>query len=182
MIQRVARESGNQSSPTTLLMKSEDVNSLPSASPANPVRYPPNNNNNNRSNNNNRGRNSNHGNKGRNSGRGGRSNNDGGGSGGSQNYGGGGRGQYPQWQQQFPWQQQWQQYPWAPPPCPYPSYWAKPNAGPEHQQSGILGLKPQPAAFTATGPSPTDIEAALHTLHLAQLTHPGIWTLEQRLT
>lgn len=37
MIQRVARESGNQSSPTALLMKSEDANSSPSASPVNPV-------------------------------------------------------------------------------------------------------------------------------------------------
>jgi len=41
-----------------------------------------------------------------------------------------------------------------------------PNANPKTQQNGILGPKP-PAAFTATGPSPTDIEAALHTLYLA---------------
>ncbi|XP_019430551.1 PREDICTED: uncharacterized protein LOC109337917 [Lupinus angustifolius] len=111
MIQRVAHESGNQSSPTALLMKSEDANSSFFASPANPVRHSLNNNNNNR------GRNSNRGNKGRNSDRGGRSYTGSGGSGGSQNYGSGGRGQYPQWQQHFP----WQQYPWAP-PCPYPSY------------------------------------------------------------
>ncbi|XP_019465340.1 PREDICTED: adenylate cyclase, terminal-differentiation specific-like [Lupinus angustifolius] len=112
MIQRVARESGNQSSPTALLMKSEDANSSSFASPANPMRHSLNNNNNNRGNNNNWGRNSNRSNKGNNSGRGDR----------SYTGDGGGRGQYPQWQQQFPCQQQWQQYPWAPPPCPYPSY------------------------------------------------------------
>ena len=129
-------------------MKSEDANASPSAPPANLVRYPLNNNNSNGGNNNNRGRNGNRGNKGKNSGRDGRGNNGGGGS-------GDGCGQYPQWwQQQFPWQQQ---YPWAPPPCPYRSYWAKPNVGSKQQQSGILGPKSQPAAFTATGPSPTHI-------------------------
>lgn len=93
MIQHVVRESGNQSSPAALLMKSEDANASPSAPPANPVRCPLNNNNSNRDNNNNRGRNGNRGNKGKNSGRGGRGNNGNGGS-------GGGRGQYPQWWQQ----------------------------------------------------------------------------------
>ncbi|GAU50662.1 hypothetical protein TSUD_410300 [Trifolium subterraneum] len=180
MIQRVARESGNQSSPTAFLAKSEDANSSSFASPTHHERHSLNNNNH-RGNNHNRGRNSNRG-KGKHTGRGGRSNNGGGGSAGYQNYGDGGRwhqqlsgrGQYP------PWQQQWQQYPWAPPPCPYPSYWAKPNAGPKQQQSGILGPKPQPAAFTATGPSPTDIEAALHTLHLAQ-SDPS-WYMDTRAT
>ncbi|MCH79417.1 hypothetical protein A2U01_0000166 [Trifolium medium] len=57
---------------------------------------------------------------------------------------------------------------WAPPPCPYPSYWNRPNTSPKTQHNGILGSKPESAAFTATGPSPTDIEAALLTLHLAQ--------------
>ncbi|XP_058780678.1 uncharacterized protein LOC131654755 [Vicia villosa] len=125
MIQRVARESDNQSSSTTLLTRSKDANTSPSSPLANPVRYPLNNNNSNRGNNNNHGRNGNRGNKGKNFDRGGRGNNDGGSS-------GGGHGQYPQWKQQFPWQQQWQQYPWAPPPRPYPSYWAKPNAGLKH--------------------------------------------------
>ncbi|MCI67644.1 hypothetical protein A2U01_0088903, partial [Trifolium medium] len=72
--------------------------------------------------------------------------------------------QNPPWQQHYAWQ-----YPhWAPPPCTYPSYWTRPNTGPKPQQDGILGSKPQNAIFTTTGPSPTDIDAALHTLHLAQ--------------
>ncbi|MCI87083.1 hypothetical protein A2U01_0108364, partial [Trifolium medium] len=65
--------------------------------------------------------------------------------------GGGGRGQSFYWQQQQQAPGQWPQYPtWAPPPCPCPSFWNKPNATPKTQQNGILGPKP-PAAFTATG-------------------------------
>ncbi|MCI29804.1 hypothetical protein A2U01_0051013, partial [Trifolium medium] len=54
----------------------------------------------------------------------------------------------------------------------YPSYWTKPNTGPKTQQNGILEPKPH-VAFTATGPSPTYIEAVLHTLHLAQSDPSG---------
>ncbi|MCH91789.1 polynucleotidyl transferase, partial [Trifolium medium] len=162
MANRVARDSGNHSSPAAALMaKSQPTDDiLPSPTSPSPRHA---NNNNNRGN---RGRTSNRGNRGRNSGRGGRNSNGGYGSNGSHNYGGGsGRQNYP-WQQQYV----WPQYPnWAPPPCPYPSYWTRPNTstGPTSQQTGILGSKPQTAAFTATGPSPTNIEAALHTFHLA---------------
>jgi len=163
MAQHVARESSHSSSQEALLMKSQDENSFSSTSPtANPVRAVNNNNNSSRGNHNNRGRNCGH--KGRNSYRDGRSNN---GGGGWQQSGGGRCGQSSYWQQQqqAPWQ--WPPYStWAPSPCPYPSVWNRPNTNPKTQQSGILGPKP-PAAFTATGPSPTYIEAALHTLHLA---------------
>ncbi|GAU43462.1 hypothetical protein TSUD_141000 [Trifolium subterraneum] len=157
MAQRTARESRTISSPVAMLVKTPtsddfDVNSARNFTSTNG----------NRTNNNNRGKNGNRG-KGRSSGRGGGA--------GRSNERGGGRGPpYSQWQQspQSPPWQQWQQNPYWAPPCPYPSYWTKPNNSPKTQQNGILGPKPQQTAFAATGPSPTDIEAALHTLHLAQ--------------
>ncbi|XP_056684527.1 uncharacterized protein [Spinacia oleracea] len=104
---------------------------------------------------------------------GGRGGGKGGRHGGGSNTHGGGRGGNHSGQQQqsgyqqgngaqtMPWPWQW---PWPIPPCPYPvDNWAKPNAN--QKQAGILG--PFPQAFTATGPqTPTDIEAAMHTLGL----------------
>ncbi|GAU41839.1 hypothetical protein TSUD_177500 [Trifolium subterraneum] len=80
--------------------------------------------------------------------------------------GGGGHGP-PQWQSwnYLPWQR-WN--PWTYPTCPYPtSPWNRPNNGTKSQQEGILGAKPR-QAFDANTTSPTDIEHALNTLHLAQ--------------
>lgn len=55
------------------------------------------------------------------------------------------------------------------PPCPYPTYsWTKPNATQRPQQPGLLGSRPLQAAFNAITSSLIDIEAALHTLSLAQ--------------
>ncbi|MCI30255.1 hypothetical protein A2U01_0051464, partial [Trifolium medium] len=158
MIQRVARDFGNTSSSAALLAKlqaSDDA--LPSPTSSTTRSF-----NNNNSNRGNTGRNSHRGNRGRNSGKGGRNGNGGSGSGssssGSHHYSGGGGRQNPPWQQHYAWK-----YPhWAPPPCPYPSYWTMPNTGPKPQQDGILGSKPQNAVFIATGPSPADIDAALH--------------------
>ncbi|XP_015162132.1 putative uncharacterized protein DDB_G0284695 [Solanum tuberosum] len=64
--------------------------------------------------------------------------------------------------QSWPWMAPWA--PWAIPPCPYPSNsWTRPNYGQQlKQQPGLLGPRPQ-QAYTAA-PSPTDIEAAMHTL------------------
>ncbi|KAM7482579.1 hypothetical protein LguiB_007162 [Lonicera macranthoides] len=102
----------------------------------------------------------------------------GGGRGGSKGGGRSGRGggQYQQpaqaWQQQQSWtggQRQWPwQWPWAIPPCPYPTApWDRPS--PQHrqqQQASILGPRPhQQQAYSATA-TPTDIEAAMHTLGL----------------
>ncbi|XP_020244978.1 la-related protein CG11505-like isoform X2 [Asparagus officinalis] len=127
-------------------------------------------NNHNRNNGGKKGNNKNYGNKNRGGGRGG-----GGGKGGSNRSGGGGGGgqqhsgqQVPQWfqavGQQQPWS--WPFMPWAIPPCPYPtSSWARPNA-PRH--AGILGSRPQQQQVysAAVQPTPTDIEAAMHTLGL----------------
>ncbi|XP_027773958.1 uncharacterized protein LOC107024821 [Solanum pennellii] len=54
--------------------------------------------------------------------------------------------------------------PWAIPSCPYPSNsWAKPNYRQQQKpHPGILGPKPQ-KAYTAA-PTPSNIEAAIHTL------------------
>ena len=89
----------------------------------------------------------------------------GGGKGGGGNNRGGGQ-QQPQnnpWPagQQWPWP--WMQ--WVVPPCPYSAaQWARPNyQKPSCQQPGILGSRPQ-QAYAATAPTPTDIEAAMHTL------------------
>ncbi|XP_055826376.1 uncharacterized protein LOC129894749 [Solanum dulcamara] len=64
--------------------------------------------------------------------------------------------------QQCPWMASWGS--WAIPSCPYPSTsWSRPNY--EQQQpprAGVLGPRPQQAYTTA--PTPTDIEAAMHTL------------------
>lgn len=133
--------------------------------------------NNNRHNNNNRGNKGNNrkvptkifGGGGRNSSYGGRNfGKSGSGSGGGQTSGNG-RGLQMQWQPN-PWMQQWA--PWVVPPCPYPSYnWARPpkfSPRPQ-QQASLLGPRPQQSAFNATtSPTPTDIDAALHTLSLAQ--------------
>ncbi|RZC25966.1 uncharacterized protein LOC114376319 [Glycine soja] len=61
----------------------------------------------------------------------------------------------------WPWMQ------WAIPPCPYPAApWARPNyQQPPRRQPGVLGSRPQ-QAYTATAPTPTDIEAAMHTLDI----------------
>jgi uncharacterized membrane protein YgcG len=161
MNQRTARESSSISTPAALLAKTPNSDDSSASPTVNLARQP--HQQNNHSNNSNRGRNNNRG-KGRSSGRGGRNSHSG-----VQYNGGGGRNGYNSyWQQQPPWQQWQQQYPpWAIPPCPYPSYWPRPNSGPKSPQAGILGNRPQPTAFAASGPSPTDIEAALHTLHLA---------------
>ncbi|XP_060182360.1 uncharacterized protein LOC132612030 [Lycium barbarum] len=88
----------------------------------------------------------------------------GGGKGGSTNRWNGGQ-QQPQNQwlssQQWPWP--WMQ--WAVPPCPFPAGpWARPHFRQgQHQQPGILGPRPQ-QPYSATGPTPTDIEAVMHTL------------------
>jgi len=83
-----------------------------------------------------------------------------------------------QYGQQRPEQQQWSagqwQWPWMPwgmPPCPYPSSpWARPNfqhgQHAQQHQPGILGSKPPQAYTTVAPPTPTDIEAAMHTLGL----------------
>ncbi|KAK4731141.1 hypothetical protein R3W88_024129 [Solanum pinnatisectum] len=64
--------------------------------------------------------------------------------------------------QQWPWMASWG--PWAVPPCPYPSTaWSRPNYGQQQPpRAGVLGPRPQ-QAYTAA-PTPTDIEAAMHTL------------------
>ncbi|KAK4707155.1 hypothetical protein R3W88_033294 [Solanum pinnatisectum] len=64
--------------------------------------------------------------------------------------------------QQWPWMASWG--PWAVPPCPYPSTaWSRPNYGQQQPpRAGVLGPRPQQAYTTA--PTPTDIEAAMHTL------------------
>lgn len=108
----------------------------------------------------------------------------GGGSGGGRNAGRGGRGsgrssgqqpQSGQWgpHSVFPWPAahgwSWPP-PWATPPCPYPtSQWARPTYSPrppvqQEQQQGVLGSRPQ--AYYMDNSTPTDIEAAMHTLGL----------------
>ena len=71
--------------------------------------------------------------------------------------------------------------PWALPPCPWPSdSWARPNFGQQRQrvQPGILGPRP-PQAYITT-PTPTDIEAAMHTLGL---TPPDVnWYMDTGAT
>ncbi|KAK4716833.1 hypothetical protein R3W88_015171 [Solanum pinnatisectum] len=65
-------------------------------------------------------------------------------------------------EQQWPWMASWG--PWAVPSCPYPSTaWSRPNYGQQQPpHAGVLGPRPQ-QAYTAA-PTPTDIEAAMHTL------------------
>lgn len=165
MIQRVARESG--SSPGAFVAKtptSPDETVTQPSSPGNQNQYPRYNNNPR----NNRGKKNQKNSAARNSGRGGRNGTGNSGGGRGQFFSGnGGRGQNPPWQQFNPWQQ-WT--PWNMPPCPYPSYnWARPNVANNTQQPGVLGSRPQQAAFTAAAPpSPTDIEQAMHTLSMAQ--------------
>jgi len=143
MLQRAARDSNSSSAPTALMVEApstEVVSTPPSSTPKQTPSYS-----------NNRGyigKKNNRG--GRNSGR-----------------GNGGQPQQ-QWQ---PWNiPPWQQ--WDPsnyPLWPYPtSNWNKPNNGPETQQGGILGPKPQQAAFNVNTPSPTDIGNAFSTLNLTQ--------------
>jgi len=104
----------------------------------------------------------------------------GGKSGGGNNRGGGQ--QQPQnnpWPagQQWPWP--WMQ--WVVPPCPYPATpWARPNyQQTPRQQPGILGSRPQ-QAYTATTPTPTGIEAAMHTL---DITPPDLnWYMDTGAT
>jgi len=51
------------------------------------------------------------------------------------------------------------------PPCPYPtSQWTRPTGPPK--QPGILGQRPQAYATTTPSQTPTDIEAAVHTMSL----------------
>ncbi|GAU24529.1 hypothetical protein TSUD_156410 [Trifolium subterraneum] len=147
MIQRAARENGSSSTPAALVANTTTPEFAP---PPQPYQNRPPSNNGSRG----RGKKNNRNNGGRNYGRGGRF--------------GGGRGPQQQWQQWGP--APWQQWaPWNIPPCPYPSYnWGRPNNASQTQQSGILGPKPQQAAFNVNTPSPTDIENALHTLNLAQ--------------
>jgi len=158
---RATRESGSSSSTTSLVANSQnfddDMNRQNSSQGIH------NNNNNHR----NRGNKNNKNLGGQNSGRGGRGSSDDGFSGG-QGAGSGNRGQQQQWQ--TPWQWPWQQgAPWIVPPCPYPTYsWTKPNATQRPQQPGLLGSRPLQAAFNAITSSLIDIEAALHTLSLAQ--------------
>uniref|UniRef100_A0A803P4X6 Reverse transcriptase Ty1/copia-type domain-containing protein n=1 Tax=Cannabis sativa TaxID=3483 RepID=A0A803P4X6_CANSA len=112
---------------------------------------------------------------GRNSGKGGRNSD----SGSVDGFGsGGGRGRNPQQWQPGSWMQ-WA--PWTCPPSPYPSYnnWARPTFTPPPQH-GLLGPKPQQPAYNANAPSPTDIEAALHTL---SLTPPDLsWYMDTGAT
>jgi hypothetical protein len=71
------------------------------------------------------------------------------------------------WNQQWaypPWASQWQ---WATPPCPYPTTGNWQQSVAPSWQSGILGERPQQAHLTSTQPSPTDIQAAMHTLSMA---------------
>lgn len=84
-----------------------------------------------------------------------------------------GRGNHGQQQQQQwqPWNYPpWQQWgPWNYPPFPYlTSNWNRPNNDPKPQQSGILGPKPQQAAFNVNTTSPTDIESAFSILNFSQ--------------
>ncbi|MCI30948.1 hypothetical protein A2U01_0052159, partial [Trifolium medium] len=68
--------------------------------------------------------------------------------------------QYSAWQ---PWG--WTPPPWAMPPCPYPtSQWTRPTSPPK--QPVILGQRPQAHAATTLSQTPTDIEAAMHTMSL----------------
>jgi hypothetical protein len=73
--------------------------------------------------------------------------------------------------------------PWNFPSCPYPSSnWNRPTNGPKSQQGGILGPKPQQAAFNVNTTSPTDIEMlSTHSILLSQTRH-GTWTPEPPLT
>lgn len=95
----------------------------------------------------------------------------------------GGCGNYQQQQQQWsppPWQQQqppswfsswprnqqgaWPWMPWVVPPCPYPTApWSSPSP-----QPGVLGPRPPQAHVAAdvVSSTPTNIEAAMHTLSL----------------
>ncbi|KAJ8640223.1 hypothetical protein MRB53_016917 [Persea americana] len=114
---------------------------------------------------------------------GGRNRGRGSGSKGSGSRGGGGRtvgssnGGCGSWQRQPSQEQQWQPWigngqqwpwpfmPWAVPPYPYPiAPWARPNT--QQRQAGVLGPRPQQAYSAAAQPTPTDIEAAMHTLGL----------------
>jgi hypothetical protein len=103
-----------------------------------------------------------------------------GGRGGSGNYRGGrnrgrggGRGGRSQHHQQGAWHQPWAYPPWASqwqwvtPPCPYPTTGNWQQSVAPNRQSGILGERPQQAHLTSTQPSPTDIQAAMHTLSMA---------------
>ncbi|XP_060968747.1 uncharacterized protein LOC133036244 [Cannabis sativa] len=92
---------------------------------------------------------------------------------------GGRRGRHPQQWQPGSWMQ-WA--PWTCPPSLYPSYnnWARPTFTPPPPQHGLLGPKPQQPAYNANAPSPTDIEAALHTL---SLTPPDLsWYMDTGAT
>nr|XP_007159312.1 hypothetical protein PHAVU_002G227500g [Phaseolus vulgaris]ESW31306.1 hypothetical protein PHAVU_002G227500g [Phaseolus vulgaris] len=83
----------------------------------------------------------------------------------------------PPWQQQqqYPaWHQWgWSPPPWTMPPCPYPtSQWTRPTGPPK---PGILGQRPQ-AYIATTSPTPTDIEAAMHTMSLQTPDAP--WNMD----
>lgn len=60
---------------------------------------------------------------------------------------------------------------WTPPPCPYPTTLAPREPYNPPRQPGILGARPQQAynanMVPSTGYTPTDIEAAIHTLTLS---------------
>ncbi|KAL1371090.1 hypothetical protein AAHE18_01G107500 [Arachis hypogaea] len=69
--------------------------------------------------------------------------------------------------QPWPWKAPWT--PWPIPPCPYPSNaWTRPTYGQQHQpHQGILRTRPQ-QAYTID-PTPTNIEAVMHTLGITPL-------------
>ncbi|XP_071741111.1 uncharacterized protein [Rutidosis leptorrhynchoides] len=74
----------------------------------------------------------------------------------------------------------WQNNTWAsPPPCPYPTVgWPRPTAG--SSQPGILGPRPNASyANSVTSSTPTDIEAAMHSMSLNPLTKIGTLTPAQ---
>ncbi|XP_049402894.1 uncharacterized protein LOC125866639 [Solanum stenotomum] len=100
-----------------------------------------------------------------------------------------------QWQQQqpagsAPWG--WYNHGWPIPPCPYPTQgWARPPAPQQPRQAGLLGPRPQQAYFQQAGASnpqqgqfgsytPTDIEAAMHTMSL-QMPDPS-WYMDTGAT
>ncbi|XP_062109896.1 uncharacterized protein LOC133821768 [Humulus lupulus] len=158
--ERAARDSGS----TSLLSVDDDSSSQPPQQNGNNTNSQiRNNNNNNRGKKNNRGRGNNNRSR-----RGGR----GGGGGGDSAVRGGA--QQPPYKAYSPYHQPffspWAG--WAQPSCPYPTASWKPHSPPP-RQSGVLGPRPQQAYSALVAPStirytPTNINAAMHTLALSQ--------------
>ncbi|XP_056694490.1 uncharacterized protein [Spinacia oleracea] len=117
----------------------------------------------------------------------------GGGSGGGGNGGQpttGGNQQQWQWQSRppAPVQYMWPWHQWVTPPCPFPTAQWQPNPARPNSQPGLLGARPQQQAYSTStcpapstvGYTPTDIEAAMHTLGL---TPPdGNWYMDTGAT